>query len=41
MPVPVGAEHVATGKAKAALHVGVHLVTLNVTHLHVRDLLLG
>lgn len=29
------AEHVATGKAKAVLHDGVHLVTVNVTHLHV------
>lgn len=33
MPVPVGTGHVATGKAKAALHVGVHVVTVHVTHL--------
>lgn len=41
MQMPMGAEHVATGKEKAVLHVGVHLVTVNVTHLHVLDLLLG
>lgn len=41
MPVPVGAEHVATGKAKAMLHDGVHVVTANVTHVHVLDLSLG
>jgi len=41
MPMPVGAEHVATGKAKAVLHDVVHLVTVNVTHLHVLRSLVG
>lgn len=35
MPMPVSAEHVATGKEKAVLHDGVHLVTVNMIHLHV------